>query len=663
MKYSHNMQNLDNDCGIAICTSILDTLKIKHQNFFPTLTETLSQEGISLYDIKIELENFGIISNPYELETIREIDNFNTPVILVTLNDNLLHYICFYKKNKKGYLISDPSLPCLVYKNFDELSQNFQGFALVIENFDDSIIQKKNNILKQLPLKIILEIFIISFFQILFPICLSIIIQQLFYTEHLSITIDSILLISITFISFVLSSFLINYRKNFLQIKINKIIQKRIVFDYYNGIIENIDKIGINSSNSIGYLNNLLLSAQATIYKLYLYYDLVYATILFTILTIINWFISLIIISILFIYFFIMSIYLKKLNNYEKYLTQNSIQFSSTFEDLVKGTKDLMLFNKLSSSSNIIKKRIDTYFFSLLKESQINVFLNTLSANLSLFIVIVIGITNHMSLNSLISTNSIGLFVLFMITDMFVQIGDSWILYKKCTYNNEYLTFNNNLKIDHNQNSTLFLPSINKIELKNIYFSYSNETPLIDNFSMSLKSGTIQGLTGDNGVGKSTIINLLLGINIPTSGKIIINDHTLLTKFRNTNIMDNISYYSLDQHIFDTNLENNIHLSIDNTEDTKKTNYHFNIQDLNNKRIYSSGTNLSVGQRQKILLERTLNKDADIFLFDEPGTNLDVSSKKILIEEIKKLKERNKIVLIISHDKNILNQCDSIEVL
>lgn len=93
MKYSHNMQMLDNDCGLAVLKSILETLKIRYTKNYDFFNDNISDEGISLYDIQEELLNHGIKSNAYEVDSIEKIESMEYPSILVSVNDGLLHYI------------------------------------------------------------------------------------------------------------------------------------------------------------------------------------------------------------------------------------------------------------------------------------------------------------------------------------------------------------------------------------------------------------------------------------------------------------------------------------------------------------------------------------------------------------------------------------------
>lgn len=85
----------------------------------------------------------------------------------------------------------------------------------------------------------------------------------------------------------------------------------------------------------------------------------------------------------------------------------------------------------------------------------------------------------------------------------------------------------------------------------------------------------------------------------------------------------------------------------------------FDIDQLLNKRIFSSGSNSSRGQKQKILLERCFNKKK-IYLMDESASNLGKESKAILIEKLKELRKKQKIIILVSHDEDFLKICDQV---
>jgi len=69
--------------------------------------------------------------------------------------------------------------------------------------------------------------------------------------------------------------------------------------------------------------------------------------------------------------------------------------------------------------------------------------------------------------------------------------------------------------------------------------------------------------------------------------------------------------------------------------------------------IFYNGENLSLGEKQKVLLSRCLNKDANVYIFDEPTTNLDQLSKRKFSDILLGLIEQQKIVIVVTHDEDL----------
>ncbi|MDW4608260.1 ABC transporter ATP-binding protein, partial [Escherichia coli] len=70
--------------------------------------------------------------------------------------------------------------------------------------------------------------------------------------------------------------------------------------------------------------------------------------------------------------------------------------------------------------------------------------------------------------------------------------------------------------------------------------------------------------------------------------------------------------------------------------------------------IDGKATNISQGQKQKILLMRSLSQEKDIYLFDEPTGNLDRNSTELFLNEVEKLVNEEKIVIVVTHDKDVI---------
>jgi ABC-type bacteriocin/lantibiotic exporter with double-glycine peptidase domain len=220
------------------------------------------------------------------------------------------------------------------------------------------------------------------------------------------------------------------------------------------------------------------------------------------------------------------------------------------------------------------------------------------------------------------------------------------------------------LKNEKNYDSSL---NIKSFRIMKIDFSYKNSDNLIKNLNLLLKKGTINCIVGSNGSGKSTLINIILGLLEPDKGKILINNSEKLYKHFKYRY-NKIGYVSQNIYLLDDSIKNNIIFGNKNL-DLSRLNMSINMSGLN-KLILSlpnkletlvgeRGTKLSGGQVQKIALARCFYHNPDFLVLDEFNNNLDLDSEAKVLNYLEKIKE-NKIIIIISHKKEVLKFCDNI---
>ncbi|MEG1411442.1 MAG: ABC transporter ATP-binding protein [Terrisporobacter sp.] len=234
------------------------------------------------------------------------------------------------------------------------------------------------------------------------------------------------------------------------------------------------------------------------------------------------------------------------------------------------------------------------------------------------------------------------------------------------TYQNtkvSYMRIKEILNIDIEVNGSKHINQIENISLIDVKFSYDSKN-ILNKFNYIFEKGNVYGVVGPNGTGKSTLINLIIGILQDYEGKILYNSENI----KNLN-MYNIRYNKIgivDQKpifIKDTIIEN---LTSYNKDISKKNiikyfdEYNINYFINNDNMISDKKIELlSGGEMQKISLIRELLKEASLFILDEPTTYLDSNSVKELKKDIKSIKE-NSIVIIISHDNMFLDISDKI---
>jgi len=218
-------------------------------------------------------------------------------------------------------------------------------------------------------------------------------------------------------------------------------------------------------------------------------------------------------------------------------------------------------------------------------------------------------------------------------------------------------------KLNNNKINNLIFDSL---ELKDLSFEYDPGKPILNKINLKIKKNEAIGIVGPSGTGKTTFINLLMGLIEPKNGKILINNKPLKDQL---NSWQNILGY-VSQNIFmlDDSILVNIKLNSLNY-DKKKIDQIINdvkLDGLLNKldkglhsRIGENGSNISGGQMQRIAIARALYKDSQILIFDEPTSALDEKLEKEISEQIEKLKSKYTII-VISHRHEILKFCDRV---
>lgn len=209
----------------------------------------------------------------------------------------------------------------------------------------------------------------------------------------------------------------------------------------------------------------------------------------------------------------------------------------------------------------------------------------------------------------------------------------------------------------------------NRIEFKDVEFRYPlSKQKIFNKTNFVIQRGSSIGIVGDSGVGKSTLINLIMGFISPTKGEILI-DGINLNKIKyqwmkiigyvpqklfliNENINKNIAFGKEEHEINLKRVDQSINLS-------EMKNQKNNARDLFRRNLGEEGTQISGGQMQRISIARSIYKDPDIYIFDEATNSLDKNTEKRILKTIKKI-TKNKTLLIISHKKETLKFCDTI---
>jgi len=226
-----------------------------------------------------------------------------------------------------------------------------------------------------------------------------------------------------------------------------------------------------------------------------------------------------------------------------------------------------------------------------------------------------------------------------------------------------------NITIDEIQSKRGEIVFNNKIELNNITFSFPNFfPPIIKDASITIKKNEFIGIIGKSGAGKSTFVDIFIGLLQPQSGFFLVDGTVVYNNIRNW--QDKIGYVSQTINLIDDTIKKNIAFGIDekDIDNTKLENailmaqikeYITSLPLGLNTIVGEKGVRVSGGQRQRIGIARALYQNPEILVLDEATNALDLNTELEIIKIIKLLKG-SKTIIFVSHNLTILNECDNL---
>ena len=209
---------------------------------------------------------------------------------------------------------------------------------------------------------------------------------------------------------------------------------------------------------------------------------------------------------------------------------------------------------------------------------------------------------------------------------------------------------------------------IQKIELINTSISLSGKT-IMSNINLTINEKDTIALVGKSGAGKTSLVNLIMGLFPPSGGQVLVNGKNL-NQFNINNYRSNFGYISQDTVIFNTSIFNNVTFFDLPTDENREKFWHsiksvflFDfIQELTEKENTKLGDNgilISGGQKQRISIAREIYKNPPIIILDEATSSLDSTTEKIIKKSIENLKGE-KTIIIIAHRMSTIKDVDKI---
>jgi len=447
----------------------------------------------------------------------------------------------------------------------------------------------------------------------------------------------------LTKIVYDLNIFIINYLKN-------------VSLSYFSNVdtINLTQKVNVDSNNLISFCINTLIDVIVKFLII-----LLVAFLLFKI----NYIIFIILFLLVVSYSVIYAIFKKTMYKRIFEVKEAQSDFFSKLNEQLYNVK----FIKYHAVDELFKERLDKSFSKLILNQVSLQKYNSLYVSCDTIIGIIAQITIYLIGGFIIINGhmTIGMFV--VLTSYFSLIMSSirYFFNLGKTYQDSLVSYDRLdmlLKTQKQSNGDTIINKIEYIKIDNLSFVHG-EKKIFNNYNVEFYKGNIYGINGSNGVGKSTLINLLLGMYINDyEGKISYNDIDIKDLDMYQLRLKNIGIVEQEPILIPDTLINNLTLgkNYDKGEinDLLKFfdmyNYVLALENGIETVINEKSNNISGGEKQKISIIRELLKNPDILIFDEPTSAIDYEGKNNFIRYINKIKS-DKIIIIITHDDYINN--------
>lgn len=643
------------DCGACCLLSIIryygSDASLENIRYLSLTTS----EGITAYNLIECARQYGFDAQGLKKDKL-EINDL--PCIAhLNINKSLSHFVVVYKLEDNKICLMDPAKG-IVFMNIDEFYSKYTGNIIKLSPKNITIPQQGNLFYKLIRkiLKIhtnkIIKIILLNILFIVLSIIYSFYID--IYNEISNKTFVITLFIIIALLKLE-SIYLID--KNIEDIDYS--ITKKLIPDFFEHIFKlPLKYIHMKSTgdilkriDDIGLVKNIFSKVLITFIL-----NVLIILSLFIVVVIINKMVFFIMLIMFVLYILIAILLNQNINNDINEVINYSTNYNSIVVDSLKGITSIYH----SSSKKYFKDKIESHLNDyLITNKKIN--LKILKRNRLKEFILIIG---ELLINTImiikVSNNTLSIefvVIINMLLNVFVNsLNEIYSVIPNIYYQKNIIRRINefyDLKEEDNDNNTYIANG--NIKIQNLTFSYNTLTNIINNKNILIRKGEKILLKGSSGCGKSTICRLLNKEYIDYTGKIFIGNIEI-SNIGINNIKNIITYASQTEKVFAGTIIENITLGLNVDKnllnkiikicrvDTIFCNKVFKLDTF----LYGGGEDLSGGERQLIILARTLLRNKKIIILDEILSEVNVDLERNIIEDIFKY-FKDKTIIYISH--------------
>lgn len=658
----------ETECGLCCVNMILiffgsdvkmSTLRNKYD---------IGRDGMSFKQIGDLFKNLHYHVEYYKsnIEGLKDLSN--SPSILYW---NKTHFVVLEKIKGHKYYIIDPKIGKQIL-NKNEMFENYSGYAMQISKTDKSVKKFDNNE----KTKVYVDFFKNRMVQMLGLMALSILayISSLAVPVLLKNLVDDIVLkgangnsyyivFMLGAIFFYVSTMLIkNVLTIIFSIKMDTEIYRKIIsrlfklpYKFYvsRNSSELLYRLGLLKANR-NYLVEKIISSTFNIFNMFLLLIIVAITE------------GVIVAGLLSIITIILLAILIPIQNKIQYLARLSLNLESELQSKeYQAITSIYAIKSIGISSFFLDNLYKAHSKSLnvfQKKSQFENYFTTTVSSISLFvplilIIVLVFLDLELSPGDLFSL----VIILGYYFDSFSNVLASIVSFIQFKLNNEKLDDILHSKRDLHAKNKIQISAINTIEFRDVYYKYPGQSDYaINKMNILIRRADKLGFVGKTGSGKSTFLNLLMGMLEPTQGRILVNGVNLkdidIECYRGL-----IGYVPQETFIVNTSIKENILLGRKYNKSRFQKSLKLVVLDeeiskfpMGEDTILSEGgTNISGGQRQRISIARSLLDDPNVVIFDEATSSIDNYTQRRISDQ---LELNNSTQIIVTHRLTTVNK-------
>jgi ATP-binding cassette subfamily B protein RaxB len=658
------------ECGLASLAMVADYHGYKTDLVSMRQKFNLSLGGATLHDIMQFAQSLNLTSRPLKIE-LEDLEHLQTPCIL---HWDLNHFVVLKSANSKSIVIHDPAYGEKKL-TMSEVSKHFTGIALELSPTNDfekreakpslkfsdfwsKITGLKKSLLLVFTLSILLQVFVLAS-----PYYMQLVIDDVILTADTSL----LLVLAIGFFFVLMFEIATNALRGFTLLHFGNLMNIQLGANLFHHLIRlpmqffekrHMGDI-VSRFGSLQQIRQLLTTGitEAII-------DGLMAIVTFAMIFIYSAKLSIVVLVTVCIYAFIRFLMYRPFRNISEQQITAQAEESSNFMESVRAIQTIKLFGSEVKREGQWQNR---YAHSINQSIRLgNYEISFTSINRLLFgleNIVVIYLAANLVIAGGFSTGMLFAFMAYKQQFMgkMTSLIEKLIEFKMLSLHFERLAdiaLTEKEELEANQVTNKAIKG--SITLKNISYRYSDATPnIINNLSLIINAGESVAITGPSGCGKSTLLKLILGLNSPQQGEILI-DGMPLTQLGHNQYRQQIAAVMQSDELLSGSVADNIAF-FESPIDMDRVIYcaemaaiHDDISNMPmgyDSLIGDMGSSLSGGQKQRVILARALYKQPKILFMDEATSHLDTGLEADINEAIKRLDITR---VIIAHRKETI---------